>query len=520
METTITDERAFSSAEIVPDENVLEPKYHMVSKIGEGGYGAVFEVVDPDSGRFALKVQKVRRDVAQLEKEFEMYDILSRKPKSGHQTPRIPLVYAYTEYEGLEYMIMEMLGDTLNEIAGRFQGRQLSKLNVLMIGIQAVRTLQYIHENGILHRDIKPHNMAMGSGKDNESTLHIIDFGLATKVDDWSTYDCHKEVGFAGTQYYAAVEALLNKAPTRKGDLESLSYTLLDLTYGGLPWQFNNPKTGRRFEGYEIGLQRLQLTPSICQGFPEFKGFFDAVSKTERTEKPDYDDLINLLQTAINEFEGGNDVNFEWLEAKNDVNYSSTIHSGDQHHAAQSHQENAKSSAKCETEDIPLAPPGFESKICNRKRDTAVRDELPAKNINPLNCDADKSSTLARGLTPETQSRKSPGKILSSIEQIPQSAEEDNVSELQSKEAGKEENEAKIGEVRECKRATHVILERKEARKGCDDSAPRPPKAGSARSERKRTFVKRMVCNGISRAVRAITGAAASKFVRIGGLRS
>ena len=519
METTITDERTFSSAEIVPDENVLEPKYHMVSKIGEGGYGAVFEVVDPDSGRFALKVQKVRQDVAQLEKEFDMYDILSRKSKSGHQTPRIPLVYAYTEYEGLEYMIMEMLGDTLNEIAGRFQGRQLSKLNVLMIGIQAVRTLQYIHEEGILHRDIKPHNMAMGSGKDNESTLHIIDFGLATKVDDWSTYDYHKAVGFAGTQYYAAVEALVNKAPTRKGDLESLSYTLLDLAYGGLPWKFNNPKTGRRYEEYEMGMQRLQLTPSICQWFPELEGFFNAVLYTERTEKPDYDHLINLLQTSVNKLEGGNDVNFQWLEAKNDVNYSSTIRSGDQQQAPQSHQEDAKSFVKSVTEDIPLAPPGFESKICNRKRGTAVRDELPATNINPINCDADKSSTLARAQTRGTQSRKSSGKILSSIKQMPQSAE-DIVSELKAMEAGKEEIEGEIGKVRECKQATHVILERKEARKGCDDSAPRPPKAGFARSERKRSFVKRKVCNGISRAVRAITGAAASKFVRIGGLRS
>ena len=309
METTITDEQAFSSAEIVPDVKILEPDYHVVSKIGQGGYGTVFEVVDRDFRRLALKVQKFYEGVARLEKEYDMYDTLLRKAKSGRPTGGIPFVYSYTEYEGLEYMIMEMLGDTLSEIAGRFQGKQLPKLDVLMIGIQAVRRLQDIHENGILHRDIKPGHLVMGSGKNSERTLHIIGFGLATKVDDWSIYDYHKAVDFAGTQYYAPVEALLHKAPTRKGDLESLSYALLDLAYGGLPWQFNNPKTGRRFEDYEIGMQRLQLTPSICQCFPEFKGFFDAVTTTSRTEKPDYERLTKRLQRAANELEGGN---VEW----------------------------------------------------------------------------------------------------------------------------------------------------------------------------------------------------------------
>ena len=493
METTTTDERAFSSAEIVPDVKILEPDYHVVSKIGEGGHGAVFEVVDGDFRRLALKVQKVHGGVAQLEKEYDMYDTLLRKARYGrpwYQTvriPGIPFVYSYTIQDGLEYMIMEKLGDTLSEIAGR-QGRQLSTSDVLMIGIQGVRRLKDIHENGILHRDIKPENLVMGSGKDNERTLHIIDFGVATKVDNWSTYDYHKAVAFAGTPYYAPAEALLNKAPTRKGDLESLLYTLLDLAYGGLPWKFSNQKTGRPFEDYEMGMQRLLINFSICQCFPELKGFSDALSSTGRTEKPDYDHLINLLQTEVNEFEGGNDSNFQWLEPTNDVKSSSTIRSEKQSQGAQLHEEDANSSVKNVTEASPRVPPGFESKICHKKRGTTIRGGLPAENTNE-------------------------------IQQLSQSAE-NNVSELQVMKAGKEDNEGEIIKICEGMKARRVKLETNEATKECDDIAPKPPKARFARRGRKRTFVKRIVCHGISRAVRAITGAAASKFVRIGGLRS
>lgn len=314
LKRTVCDERELPSGTPLPDLKMIYPEYRIHSKIGKGGHAAVFEVVDRDYRIFALKVQEVSTiGPPKLQKEFDIYNTLCMNAKSKNRLPGIPWVYDYKQYEGIEYMVMERLGDSLDKIAERYPGKKLSKVDILFVGIQAIRRLRDLHENGILHRDVKPENLVMGNRRSNQQIVHIIDFGLATVVRDWSSYDCEQHVGFAGTEYFASAEAFFQKAPTRKGDLESLAYSLLCLSYGNLPWLQRNPISGIRYDYYELGMQRLRYRRFLCQDFPELTAFFEEVSNTPRAEQPNYERLINLLETAVYRIDNRHDGRFEWL---------------------------------------------------------------------------------------------------------------------------------------------------------------------------------------------------------------
>lgn len=302
---------------IEPDLNFLHPEYRVLSRLGKGGFGAVFEVIDRDHKRFALKVEARRADRgSQLKKEYNICKRLFNSAGSEAIPEGFPLVYEHKEHNKLEYLIMTRLGESLDKIMDRSPGKQLCKSDILMVGIQVVRRLRYLHEKGILHRDMKPNNLVMGWGPNSEKTVHVIDFGLSSIVQDWATYNCDENAHFVGTVYFAPVETLDRKAPSRMGDLESLAYTLLFLFHAKLPWVLRDPETNRKLTYFELGNQRNLIDArELCKGFLELTGFITAIRETQRTSEPDYQHLIDLLEMALERVGSANNRTFSWLES-------------------------------------------------------------------------------------------------------------------------------------------------------------------------------------------------------------
>ena len=91
----------------------------------------------------------------------------------------IPNVY-YSATEG-EYniMVMDLLGPSLEDLFN-LCGRKLSLKTVLILADQSIQRIEYIHSRSFLHRDIKPDNFLVGTGK-RQHKLYIIDFGLAKR---------------------------------------------------------------------------------------------------------------------------------------------------------------------------------------------------------------------------------------------------------------------------------------------------------------------------------------------------
>ena len=119
----------------------------------------------------------------------------------------IPRVNQYSQTREYRYLSMQMLGPSIFDLV-KFCGGKLSIKSTLLLGKSILKVLEELHDNRVIHRDIKPGNMTIGLGK-NTNQIHVIDFGL----DDFYTDHKHRHVPmgqtekFLGTLRYASVNA-------------------------------------------------------------------------------------------------------------------------------------------------------------------------------------------------------------------------------------------------------------------------------------------------------------------------
>jgi len=132
---------------------------------------------------------------------------------------------------------MDFLGPTLEDLFN-FCGRRFSLKTVLLLADQMLTRLRTLHSVSYIHRDVKPENFLMGTGK-KSSRVYLIDFGLAKKYRDIKTHQHipYKEnKSLSGTARYASINAHLGIEQSRRDDLEGLGYVLCYFLKGHLPW--------------------------------------------------------------------------------------------------------------------------------------------------------------------------------------------------------------------------------------------------------------------------------------------
>lgn len=115
----------------------------------------------------------------------------------------IPRVLWYGDDVEYDVLICDLLGPSLQDLLNYCGGR-FSLKTTLLIADQAISRLQYIHQKGFLHLDIKPENFVMGAGRQG-NVLHTIDFGLAKEIRDADESMRLKCGCFGGTARYASL---------------------------------------------------------------------------------------------------------------------------------------------------------------------------------------------------------------------------------------------------------------------------------------------------------------------------
>ena len=174
--------------------------------------------------------------------------VVLSKLQSSPAFPRF-VEYGRDGPQQVAYLAMQLLGDNLLRLRRQQRKLRFSLPTVLRFGVAALRALQLMHETGFIHRDVKPSNFVVGVGADS-GRVYVIDFGLARAYREKGSNAVippRVEIGgFRGTPRYASIFVHREEDLSRRDDLWSLLYILVEFVTGDLPWGSKRDKGGYR----------------------------------------------------------------------------------------------------------------------------------------------------------------------------------------------------------------------------------------------------------------------------------
>lgn len=201
--------------------------YEFIELLGKGGAGVVYRAHDPKLNR-NVAIKKLSAETASSETAGERF-LREAHAAAAVSHPNVITIHAVDEQDGVPYLVMECIeGKSLRDKIK--QEGPLPLEVILRIGSQAAHGLAAAHQQGLIHRDVKPGNIMLENGVER---VKITDFGLARAADD-----AHLTVeGLAvGTPQYMSPEQAKALPVDQRTDLFSLGVVLYEMCSGQAPF--------------------------------------------------------------------------------------------------------------------------------------------------------------------------------------------------------------------------------------------------------------------------------------------
>ncbi|KHN80079.1 Tau-tubulin kinase 2 [Toxocara canis] len=321
-----------------------DKSYKLVELIGEGGYGCVFRASTGGDNKFvALKAEKYTKTVLKIE-------IGVLKVANTRDCKHICVMHDYGHVkQEFMFVVMTLLGPDLNKLRNEQFDRHFTIATVIRVAMQTLNAIEELHNCGFISRDIKPGNFAIGNREENlQKLIFIFDFGLARKYVDRTLnaieelHNCgfisrdikpgnfaignreenlqklififdfglarkyvdrnsnhlpsRGETGWRGTTRYGSLRAHHKQDLSRKDDLESWVYMVVELTKGSLPWRLITDRAVVQKKKEEARKDRGMFFAS-CP--PQYSDFLTMVDKLEFTTTPQYAELYKILDEIM-----------------------------------------------------------------------------------------------------------------------------------------------------------------------------------------------------------------------------
>lgn len=278
---------------------LLDNRYEILEVIGTGGMAVVYKARCRVLNRFvAIKILK---DEFSQDAEFRrrFYNESQAVAKLSHNN--IVSIYDVSHTDGVEYIVMELIeGITLKEYLQK-KGK-LSWQESLYFAQQIARALNHAHSRGIIHQDIKPHNIILL----RDGTAKVTDFGIARFAANQETKVVQEAIG---SVHYISPEQAKGSTIDYRTDIYSLGVVMYEMLTGRLPFEGDTPLAIVMQHINAIPLMPSALSPEVPPAMDEIvmRAMSPTLSKRYASAQELYNDLEQIKHDPNIEFRYGKD---------------------------------------------------------------------------------------------------------------------------------------------------------------------------------------------------------------------
>ena len=160
-------------------EGTIVGNFEIIEMIGEGGYGDIYEVKNPQTQmHYAMKIEYLDAEKRGISTEIKIL-------KDLQSSNLFPVFVESGKNDDFKYLVMELLGPSLSLLRRSVPTKKLSSFTYLTLGASMINCIRDLHKLGYIHRDIKPGNFLIRPDKKNP--ICLIDFGLSRSYIDPET---------------------------------------------------------------------------------------------------------------------------------------------------------------------------------------------------------------------------------------------------------------------------------------------------------------------------------------------
>lgn len=269
-------------------DRLINNRYKIIKKIGEGGFGVVYKAEDTLL-RIEVALKFLSESIISSDKKFirvKREINLSRKITDD----KIIKIYSLEKYKNIYFMVMEFVhGVNLKEFCKDKRNSNWGKIEPFYIQLlEGIRTL---HQNGIIHRDLKPSNiMITDSGK-----LKILDFGLAKEITDIEKTSSIGEI--VGSPYYMSPEQITMKEIDFRSDIYQLGLILYNLLSNKFPFTTTSSTIEIIFKRITQKPRRFSELGIKISSFLEF-GIMKTLEKDKKNRFQSVDEMLLYFKSG------------------------------------------------------------------------------------------------------------------------------------------------------------------------------------------------------------------------------
>jgi serine/threonine protein kinase len=256
-------------------------RYKLETLIGKGVFGEIWKASDVlNNEKVAIKMEYIKDELLLLKNEAIIYNYIQ------HQEGFVTLKY-YGATDNVYFMVMDLLGKNITQMKN---DNEIDYIFAIFLFYQMILRIQYLHENQIIHQDIKPDNFMMSNN--DENILYLIDLGFCKK---YKTSTRHIPIAYnksiIGTPHFVSENILNGIQGSRRDDLISIFYVFIYCIVSDDKWNELNSNL-KNSEDKPHKIQLLYETNIISKRIVDL---FNYLRNLTFTENPDYNYIIEII---------------------------------------------------------------------------------------------------------------------------------------------------------------------------------------------------------------------------------